>query len=165
MAGRVGVTGHSIPGATGGIWGCAGPVLVDKNPEGESASDWPDDPWKTWPEFYSSCSLSGLPQSWRTANTRDQLFQSQLKKPEWTKYILGIVGAILCVYLKVFTLEKKPDKTGLIDMNPILSSISRKIFHSPYPQNTEQWPLGHCRTCLRTAAVHWNKGWKPNLSQ
>lgn len=116
MAGRVGVTGHSIPGATGGIWGCAGPVLVDKNPEGESASDWPDDPWKTWPEFYSSCSLSGLPQSWRTANTRNQLFQSQLKKPEWTKYILGIVGAILCVYLKVFTLEKKTDKTGLIDM-------------------------------------------------
>lgn len=78
-SGELALRERSIPGATGGIWGCAGPALGGKNPEGGSASDWPDDPWRTWPGFCSSCSLSGLPQSWRAAKRTWSVISKSIK--------------------------------------------------------------------------------------
>lgn len=115
--------GHSIPEAAGDISGSAGLASADKSPEGGNASDRPADPSRTWPEFYSSCSQSVLPLSWRTAE--NDIINMKLSNTCITKkseirmriririssYLLGIVGAVLSVYFKVFTLRKQVRKT------------------------------------------------------
>lgn len=90
------------------------------NPEAANASATPDAPEKTLPEFYSSCTPSALqPNCNKVAkhkgvNRKTGFIRCEQVEPDvdcWRtgvcrrQYLLWVVGAVLCVDLKVFALK------------------------------------------------------------